>query len=80
MCEEQEISVLERLEGLPQASWGRNVGKDSPGPVGCACRTVRCAGRDPLPLHWDSSLELWEEASSKAVPFLTGWWRLRCWS
>lgn len=22
---------------------------------------------------------MWEGAFSKAVPFLTGWWRLRCW-
>lgn len=51
----------------------RNVGEESPGPVGCACRggcgmcwASHRAGRGPLPLHWDSSLmECGEGLSTK---------------
>lgn len=56
-CEENEISLLVRLEGLPQACCVRNVGRESPESAGCACRTVcgmcwasQRAGRGPLPL------------------------------
>lgn len=73
VCEENEISLLVRLEGLPQACWGRDVGEESPG-VGCACR-AECGvcWKGPSALLGQFPDGVWEGAFSKAVPFVTGW-------
>lgn len=65
VCEENEISLLVRLEGLPQAAGGGMWVRKAQVLVVPAEQSVGCAGRDPLPF-WDSSLmECGKELSAK---------------